>query len=165
MTRQAKYNIQCSKCQIDLVCPKCRETKKHGSEFSKWLRKLGITDREFSSSFLVIHNLDFICFWYRQHWFITIEEKTHGAIPTRSQRNTQNVVAQLLEIASRETVETINGPKSIEYKGHYYVSFENSTPDDSAWVKLNGERHYQTRNAIIWLLKYGRICEDSKAKR
>lgn len=166
MTRGAEQNYQCDECnRADLVCPKCNKTVKQGTPFSKWLRSIGgrfSAHNEFSSYHLVAQNLDFICYWYRQGWFITIEEKRYGATSNQNQRDTHGVVSQMLTIASGATVATLNAKRrkkatkeSIEYRGHFVVSFQNTTPDNSEWVKINNKRYIDVKNVVLSLLHCG----------
>lgn len=126
--------------------------------FSNWIRKVMDDSKNYD-----VENLDFIRFHYRDGWFVTIEEKRYGAQPKPAQADTHNIVAQMLKIASGSKVKTMRGVRPIVYKGHFVVSFEKTTPDDSQWVKINGKKYTNPRNAVTHLLKDGNVFDEPTA--
>jgi len=152
MTRDVKHNIRCLDCSIEVECPKCSKKRPHGSPFSSWFREL---ESPLSSKFFDNENLDYIWFQYRQGWLITIEEKQEGGRSTQAQTDTHNIIAQMLVLGSKSPVRTMRGVRKVEYRGHYVVSFQNTTPDDSDWIEINGTR--AEPKTIFVLLKNGHI--------
>lgn len=123
--------------------------------FSHW-----ITDVLNDSQNYDVENLDYIRFHYRDGWFVTIEEKRFGASSTPAQLDTHNIVAQLLTIASGSKVKTWRGIRPIVYKGHFVVSFEKTTPEDSSWVRINGKKYMNPRKAVTVLFKDGDLFAE-----
>lgn len=107
------------------------------------------------SSHADLQNLDYVWFVYRRGWFITMEEKMFGKESSSAQSDTHNVISQLLFLGSKQPVKTMRGIREIEYRGHYVVSFQNTTPDNSGWIKINGT---ETKPEVIYeLLEKGVI--------
>lgn len=123
----------------------------HSTEFGLWLRRL---KPPLSSANYDAENLDYIWFNYRQGWFITIEEKRFDAKATKAQLDTHGIVSQMLMMSSGREVETMRGVRPIFYRGHYCIAFENTNPEDSAWIKINGEQSSQEE--LLETLKTGR---------
>jgi hypothetical protein len=138
--------------QHKTLCPKCGASVDTHTPFSQWLRQL---EAPLDSANCDCQNLDYIWFHYRPGWFITIEEKRFGATQSRAQGDTQAIIAQMLAIASGAKVETIRGIRAVGYRGHYVVSFEKTTPEDSEWVEINGIKHLNVKEVILLLLKNG----------
>lgn len=153
MTREARYNVKCKRCNVEMVCPQCGEKTNSMTPFSDWLRK---QSGPLSSKFFDSENLDYIWLNYRQGWMITIEEKRYGATPTEAQTDTHNIIRQMLEYASSHPVDTWRGRRPIEYRGHYVLSFENTSPDDSKWIRINGKMETRVELATNLLLSTGR---------
>lgn len=124
------------------------------SDFSNWIRALPypLNSRNYDAQ-----NLDYIWFHYQQGWLITIEEKCMGAMPRRAQQDTHSIVSQLLQLASGSTVHTLRGKRPIIYKGHYLISFENTMPENSEWVRINKRLYHDPERAVIELLTYGNL--------
>jgi hypothetical protein len=124
--------------------------------FSNWLRDL---PAPYDSGSVSLHNLDYIWHYYRDDWFITIEEKQHGGRCTGAQRDTHAIVYQLLKLGSelekmvRSTMRGIM--KRIDYRGHYVIRFEKTTPDDSEWIEIN--KQMRTKDNLMGLLGTGKI--------
>jgi hypothetical protein len=155
MTKGRTYSGRCPNCgAYPALCAECGGKTTGSTPFSDWLRKL---KRPLSSVYYDCQNLDYIWFQYRQGWFITIEEKMLGLHCNRNQKDTHGVVVQLLEIGSetKQAIETMRGKRMIEYRGHYELTFENTTPDNSEWLSINSVRY--PPNAIYTLLSTGRI--------
>lgn len=164
MTRKVNFFAKCRKCDVDAVCPKCGQAIPRSSAFSDWLRNL---PPPYDSSNISNQNLDYVWHNYREDWFITIEEKMNGASCTYAQRDTHAIVYSLLKIASG-LLEITKGFvwstmreewKRIEYRGHYVVSFEKTNPDDSEWIRINGE--IANKADLLRLLKQGNLEEPS----
>lgn len=92
------------------------------------------------SGFYDLQNLDYIWFNYRAGWVITMEEKRHNGATSPNQADTHGLVAQALTFACASGLRfhTLRGDRAIDYRGHYVVVFEKTTPDDSAWIRING---------------------------
>jgi len=158
VTRPAKYDVTCNQCDVPLQCPQCAATQKNGTPFSLWLRSTPEgTDngKNFDSRYVSNHNLDFIWHNYKEHWFMLIEEKRFGAIPsTDAQRDTHGMLHQMLVAASGHKVTTVwRGVRPIQYIGYYKIVFEKTTPDDSDWIRINYE--LVTREQLIKFLQLG----------
>lgn len=145
MVRQAN-NKKCNACGADLVCPVCGVPSKSGTPFSRWLR-----DTEIKAS---CHDIDYVWHNYREGWFITLEEKTNGAQQSISQRDTHATVFQMLRASSPHRCLTLRGWRNIEYRGHYVISFEHTTPDNGTFTIDN---RLATRSQLIELLEKGRV--------
>lgn len=121
--------------------------------FSDWVRAL---PAPLDSKSVSVQNLDYIWFHYKAGWFIAIEEKRFGGESQYAQRQTHSVVSQMLTLASPAQVNISKFErKRIEYRGYYLIVFEKTTPDDSAWVKINGQ--VATRIDLLHLLLDGAI--------
>jgi len=120
------------------------------SAFSKWLYEEvwpwleGTTD---------IEDIDFVIFNYMTGDLMTLETKERKGVMGSAQRDTHNVLRQLLMLSSGATVHTKRGVRPIKYHGHHLLQFQNSTPDDG-WVKLDGK--YITKEQLITFLCFGR---------
>jgi len=173
VTRKVKYKVRCWNCGTEAICPKCQTPVQQGTPFGQWLREL---EGPLSSSNFSNHNLDYIWHHYRKDWFITIEEKRNGGKCRDDQLDTHRIVYQLLRLASKilkDTKRTVlvgaYGKKrraSVEYRGHFIISFENTTPDDSAWVDVKGRggRKFtgdEVKEAVLHLLEHGALPEDA----
>jgi hypothetical protein len=152
MTRNIQCKATCHECGTTGACPSCGTEIDTFTPFSKWLRRLpyplnsGNVDNE---------NLDYIWFHYRSGWFITIEEKRYGAQSTEAQKDTHNIVAQMLELASGSPVQTWRGIRPIAYKGHFSIVFSHTDPDDSEWIEINERR--STKDDLMTLLETGKV--------
>jgi len=159
MTRSVHSRVKCKDCGVEVVCPKCRQPATSFTPFSDWLRALPFP---YNSKMYDNQNLDYIWFHYRQGWLITIEEKRFGGTPTEAQADTHGIVAQMLAGSSPCQVTTMRGRRHIEYRGHYLVVFEQTTPDDSAWLLINGAA--ATKDCLMTLLQTGRL-EPKEARQ
>lgn len=155
MTRQVRFN---------LTCPKCGSQVQRSSNFSEWLRQLpppwDSREGGFSN-----HNLDFIWHNYKERWVITIEEKTRGGTVSYSQEHTHAVIAAMLEAASGQYLNIRYAGKiehrPVEYRGHYVVRFQNTTPDDSGWITINDQ--IVTRQEVLEWLRTGSLSHVVRA--
>lgn len=123
-----------------------------GTQFGTWLRTQHqelIGSNQFSAQ-----NLDYIWHNYRDGWFITIEEKRWRKASDKAQLDTHGIVAQMLKASNGIPVQTMRGVRPAEYKGHYVIVFENTTPADG-WVNVNHQR--VTEQELIKLLTTGKI--------
>lgn len=157
MTKQRTYYARCPKCDAyPAYCKDCGSRTTGSTPFSDYLR--GLKD-DLSSKFFDSENLDYIWFQYREGWLITIEEKMWGKTGTRAQRDTHNIVAQLLALGARSRclIKTMRGDRRIEYRGHYEISFQNTNPTDSDWFKINGILIKDT-SKVFNLLRTGKIA-------
>jgi len=156
LTRIARYRELCEKCNDLLICRSCGNAKLQGTKFSKWLRK---QEGLLSSKFCVAHNLDFIWYNYTQDWLITIEEKIKNGKCSESQKQVHNLIRQMLEYASGKEFDVSFGQNkryaNVEYKGHYLIQFENKSPNDSQWIKINGQKC--TTEELKILLIFGEL--------
>lgn len=134
MTRQAKNNYACLFCQVDLVCPLCRKTRKMGTPFSLWLRQLSapLTSRTVYNS-----DIDHVWWHYKDGWLITIEEKQYGADIKRPQQELIDIVSERLSGFTGITQKTLRGVRPVQYRGHYNIIFEKTCPTDSQWIRIN----------------------------
>lgn len=156
MTAKVRSTSKCKKCKQDLVCRYCDTAHTCFTEFSDWIRDLNDANN------YDVENLDYIRFHYREGWLITIEEKRNGRYPSPAQQDTHHIVSQMLALSSGREVETMRGKRPIEYRGHYIVSFENTNPLDSTWVKINNNQYENVVEVVTLLLTSGR--EHTKVK-
>lgn len=155
MTRQVHSRIVCKCCGEPITCSNCGSSVSSFTPFSDWLRSLSYP---YNSAVFDNQNLDYIWFNYREGWLITIEEKRYGAMPTDAQADTHNIIAQMLARASGGVYKTWRGWRNIEYRGHYLVVFEKTTPNDSNWIKIN--RRLCSKNDLLRLLGSGRLTNE-----
>lgn len=122
------------------------------SPFSLWLRAL---PKPYDSGSVSNQNLDYIWHRYREAWIITIEEKRFAGAVSFAQRDTHGIVRQLLQAGSGAECLTARGRwVRVEYRGHYVVTFEKTTPDDG-WLSIDGKR--RTKDDLLALLRTGRL--------
>ena len=145
MVAQARTNKKCNTCNADLACPHCGVPSKSGTPFSNWLRGTQIQ--------VSCHDIDFVWHNYRENWFITIEEKQFMARQSRSQVETQAIIFQMLRASSGRSCKTLHGWKEIEYRGHYVVVFEKSSPTNG---KIYIDSIEVTEDDLISLLNTGK---------
>lgn len=131
-----------------------------GTQFGSWLRELGYP---LNSRRISVHNLDYIFHNYRENWFITLEEKRKRGRVEPSQDDTHFIVVQLLEAASgTEVLSSMREDvRHVEYRGHYIVVFENTTPDDSKWIRvtdrMKNEMQIVDTDGLLYLLTTGSL--------
>jgi hypothetical protein len=160
MTRKANLFAKCPDCDADAACPECGQKIPRFSAFSDWLRGL---PAPYDSSRVSLHNLDYIWHNYKENWFITIEEKKNGGTCSPAQHDTHAIVFQLLQIASK-ALEITHGSvlssmkkdrRRVEYRGHYVIAFENTSPDDSSWIRIN--KNDTNKEGLLRLLTNGQL--------
>lgn len=162
MTKQRTYHARCPYCgDYPAKCAGCGENTTGSTPFSDWMREECPMDSRYAD----LQNLDYIWFVYRQGWFITLEEKMFGKSGSMAQKDTHNIVTQLLVVGSeaKEKIKTLRGDRLIEYRGHYLVIFEQTTPDDSEWIRVNGQ--VVTKDGLLLLLRNGRLPEKEARGR
>lgn len=138
------------------LCPACKHEFDSTTPFSQWIRDL---PPPLHSGNYDCQNLDYVWNSYKgDGWLITIEEKRYGARSAeKSQRDTHNILRQMLFIASNAVVNTLRGKRPYSYRGHYEISFEKTTPLDSAWVRINGVEYDTPNETVKRLLATGKI--------
>jgi len=128
----------------------------HGTPFGTWIRENH--QARIGSHIFSAQNLDYIWHNYQDNWLITIEEKRYGGMRNggaeKAQADTHGVVIQLLQKASGAIVKTMRGMRRAEYRGHYVIVFENTTPDDGCF-SINGKQSELTE--LLSLLETGNI--------
>ena len=152
MTRQVRTHVKCQACDVELLCPQCGEMGTTMTPFSHWLRGLA---PPLDSKMFDNQNLDYIWHNYRQAWFITLEEKRYGKRSSQAQMDTHNIVAQMLTLASPAWVSTLRGLRKVEYRGHYVVIFDKTSPDDSRIIFVNEQEI--DKAMLLSLLTYGHL--------
>jgi len=160
-TRQRGYSARCPQCGADpALCARCGTPATGSTQFSDWLRS-DACPADLSSTFVDCQNLDYIWFFYREGWFITLEEKRYGSSQLDDQADTHQVLRQLLVLGSQtgELVDTWRGKRHIEYRGHYLLVFSETTPDNSTSIWINGIG--STREDLLYLLRLGRLPANS----
>jgi len=167
MTRKVMLYAKCRVCGADAVCSECGGKIERFSPFSDWLRSL---PAPLDSSRISNQNLDFVWHNYRDNWFITMEEKQYGAKCKPAQWDTHGIVYQFLDLASavlekaqgrvRAGVNSNRNLRRVEYRGHYVISLENTTPDDSEWIRIN--KSERTQSDLMHLLMTGGLPEQSQ---
>lgn len=131
--RQAYSNKVCHTCGEDLLCPKCGTPTPTGTNFSNWIRSQPINHS--------ITDIDFVVHDFRQNTIVTLEEKCRGATPNKSQTDTHYVLYQMLKHANGIDVKTLRGTRPVYYRGHHIISFENTSPEDSNWISIDGKQY------------------------
>ncbi len=131
----------------------------HSTEFGLWLRR----QKDINSSRYDAQNLDFVWFAYRSGWILLLEEKRYNSKQSFSQKDTHNIIHQMLELASGRIFDTVKGRRRISYKGYFLIQFEKTNPDDSSWIKINSESH--TKEDLLFLLQYGCLVNLEKLKQ
>lgn len=106
----------------------------HSTEFGLWLREQKEIDSRFG---YIATNLDYIWRNRRNKQWLMIEEKRFGRTPADWQIETFKMLDEL----------ATNDPN---YRGFYYVKFENTNPDDGKTM-INGK--WASPNTLIKLLK------------
>ena len=138
-------------------CNNCGDPVDTRSPFSQWIGKLPYP---LNSGMADCENLDFVWFQYRKGWLITIEEKRYGARSNPAQADTHGLVAQMLAFASGHQFTAGIGARRklqpIQYRGHFVVSFQKNTPDDSEWVRINDVVFHDPVVAVKTLLTHGK---------
>lgn len=130
------------------------------SEFGLYLRTL---ENPLDCSCISAQNLDYIWHNYRQNWLILIEEKSHNASQSFAQKDTHSIISQMLTFASGQPVKNARGKIiHMEYRGYYLVQFQNTQPDNSAFVSINGVRFPHAPSAIRFLLRHGKAPQLSR---
>ena len=150
MTRQLQHKT---------VCPECKHEFDTTTPFSQWLRNL---PAPLDSSRISNQNLDYIWHCYGENWFILIEEKRNGASQSFAQKDTHSLIVQLLRISSGCAVTNERSKKNpLYFRGYYLVSFEKTTPDDSAWVNINGMQYNNPKEIATRLLTTGTVADTA----
>lgn len=159
MTKVRTYSGRCPNCgTYPALCAQCGSKTTGSTHFSDWLREL---KSPLNSAYYDCQNLDYIWFQYREGWFITIEEKMLGLRCNKNQKDTHGIVSQLLRIGSEtgRVIKTLRGMRHVEYRGHYEITFEQTTPDDSQWVLINGLRY--SPEIVCYLLRTGNLKSNT----
>jgi hypothetical protein len=137
-----------------------------GSAFTQWTRSLGAG---FTSKSCDCQDIDHTwphrCIWNRHlsHWFIVIEEKSHGGTQSAAQDDTHAILDQMLRFASDQQCEVECGigdkrqRRRVEYRGYYLIVFEKFGPLDSSWVTINGRKFTDAEHALQYLLLHGKL--------
>lgn len=134
-------------------CKVVREVQVYSkTEFSEWIRDNGPSSLD-SRDAVDIEDIDFVLFSYLTGEIMTLEVKERGALPRMAQKDTQNVLRQLLQLSSPATVQTIRGVRKINYRGHHLIQLQNTTPDNG-WVKLDGRK--VSRNELLLFINFDR---------
>lgn len=147
MTRQLQHKVKCPQCGTEIEA---------ATPFSQWLRDL---PAPLDSSVISNQNLDYVWHNYRTpSWLILLEEKRFAGAQNAAQKDTHNIIAQLLELSSGATVKTMRDERAVEFRGYYLIVFEKTTPDDSDWVTVNGTKYDAPKETITRLLTEGRLA-------
>lgn len=128
--------------------------------FGAWLRtkhQERIGSHRFSA-----HNGDYFWHDYRDSWFIFMEEKRYRGKQTKSQRDTHGIVTQLLEKASGAVVETMRGPRPVEFRGYYLIVFDKTSPEDGEFT-INGMKANEVE--LLHLLETGHMPESARCQQ
>ena len=133
MTREAYSNKKCHTCGADLVCPECGTPTPSGTNFSNWIRAQPIDH--------FITDIDFVVHDFRKNTIMTLEEKCKGSKPSKTQIDTLYVIYQMLRNSNGMEVNTLRGRRPVHYRGHHTVSFENTSPEDSKWIAVDGMQY------------------------
>ena len=161
MTSKRRFGVECSCGQKNIKCPQCNKLLAVDTKFSQWIRQLPFPNDGSQAS---AQNLDYIWFRFYDDWFITIEEKTNGkeyksSKSDYSQQQSHNLIKQMLEQSSDNLFDISFGnwkrESKVSYHGHYLIVFEKTNPDDSNWIKINGNFH--SKFDLLILLQFGAL--------
>jgi hypothetical protein len=139
---------------------KQRQRENGASAFSDWLRLSEVAQLGLGSNFASVTDIDFVWFAHpiEEGWYITLEEKCMGSTTTNTQQDVLNIVSTHLLLGSQRQCQIDTwkkGLRTIEYRGHYLISFEKTNPNDSAYIKINGKK--KTKDDLIQLLRHGKV--------
>ena len=109
-----------------LISVKPTGTKKTraSTAFSAWInnnKEMPAKYAEGCSEVCSVTDVDFMIHAYKLGTFILIEEKTHGAKPSWSQRDNYKVLTQGFSVNSG-------------FRGSFCVSFDRTSPEDGGWT-------------------------------
>lgn len=154
MTAKRRHGVKCEKCRFGVrFCPNCGSEIYAETPFQKWVRDQ--PELESIKQGIDGENIDFAWFKYLDAWLILIEEKRYGVSSSKAQKDTHSIVNQMLAHASGQEFETMRGKRRIEYRGYFLIQFEKTCPDDSRWIRINGEVH--CAGDLFVLLRYGKL--------
>lgn len=125
------------------------------SDFSQWLYEQMVPVFDGNTD---VQDIDFVIFNYLTGDLMTIEAKERNGRSLDAQKDTQNVLRQLLMLGSEGTVNTKRGVRAVKYHGHHLVQFENSTPDNGR-VRLDGT--LVGREQFMKFLNFGQVKETN----
>ena len=111
----------------------------HSTAFGLWLRDQPELDSKEEG--LDINDIDYAVFNYLTGTLLLIEEKRFGSTVTYAQRDSFNLIHQMLKFAaeSGQKFRTAKGARSIQYLGFHTVTFSHSGPNDSEWITWDGK--------------------------
>lgn len=101
-----------------------------GTPLGSWFRN-NLKD---SKDGLVIFDADitlYLTYEYNKKILMLVEEKAHGDTIHKAQGMTLPVITKMLALGAK--------PAGIEYWGLHILQMENTTPDNSAWIKWDGK--------------------------
>lgn len=138
MTRRRNHNARCQKCNVDAICPICREPVSSATPNSDWLRDQEELD---SSLGYVATNIDYMWSNHKTGRWIFLEEKRYMALPTDSQR-------KLFEEVDA-AAQTRPG-----YGGFWILTFEKTNAEDGRiWLyRLNETGGEITKEQLLRFL-------------
>jgi hypothetical protein len=157
MTRQFNVNYTCPHCGM----PASAETG-----FGRWMR----AQPQLSSARGIVRtDTDHTILRYKTHsqgrnfqLLMDIEVKEHGSLPRDDQRDIHSFKHQMISKTGRniegsKTRRTMklfsvmsNRKVNVRYLGFYLLRFENTSPDDSAWIEWDHKRI--TKDTLIAIL-------------
>ena len=107
--------------------------------FGIWLRKQPELDSRIEG--IDINDIDYAVFHYKKGTLLLIEEKRFGSTVSEAQRDSLNLIHQMLKFAaeSGHQFRTFRGTRTIQYLGFHTVTFSHSGPDDSEWITWDGK--------------------------
>lgn len=126
------------------------------TEFSAWLKRFGPQSDEFLDA-VDIQDIDFVVFAYLIGDIMTLEVKERNGRSSSAQKDTQNIIRQLLMLSHNSTCHTKRGIRTIKYHGHHLIQFENTTPDNG-WTKLDGK--LISREELRLFLNFGKPLKE-----
>jgi hypothetical protein len=110
----------------------------HSTPFGLWLRRQRVLDSRTIG--LDAENLDYIFFYFKNGYLMLLGEKRFGGHQTAAQKDTHNLINQMLAYAgeSSQRFNTMRGLRPIKYAGYHVIVFSDSDPDDSQWIRWDG---------------------------
>lgn len=170
MTRQFHQKYQCSNCG-------CWTTAETG--FSRWLRERGGPGGDLRpEDGFVCCDMDYIVHRYKTDRYgrdvqciMFVEVKTRGGEPTKSQADTLVLIDQFLNNRRHTPTKSsgkrsLNGTRSralslvvgrevtVRAYGGYLLQFEQTGPDDSAWIRWGRNRTEITPDQLAQILRF-----------
>ena len=145
MTARFRRSIKCPDCGLEIPAE---------DEISQWIRSHPQLD---SREGMVFMDKDLVCHRYKTshgrdaQFLMFVEIKTRGAQPSKSQRDTMNIVGQMVRNTKNTYLTAENRPVrvystaaasevTVRAMGYHLLRMDGSTPSDSTWIEWDRKR-------------------------